>query len=232
MLKMTDATDARRRLGAICLIAAPIIGLVASLLTPQFTGDLAAERAAIAAHPTQWMVSTFLELIGLFLLIPGVVTLTQLLRNRAVILGHIGAGLVVIAVYFHAAVVGFALVEVPMVAHGGAELMAFADTMYDHPAFIMILLPFLGFFLGWTLLAVALWRARVAPLWVAAVTIAGAASELFGPESLSPELMFVLFAVAFGYLGLKLLRMPGTPSERTTEASSGSDELVAQPIVR
>lgn len=230
MLKMTDATDARRRLGGVCLIAAPIISLVSALLTPQFTGELAAERAAIAAHPTQWMISTFLQLIGLFLLIPGVVALTQLLRNRAVILGHIGSGLVVIAIYFHAAVVGFALVEVPMVADGGAELMAFADTMYDHPAFTMIVLPFLGFFLGWTLLAVALWRAQVAPLWVAAVTIAGAASELFGPEALSPELMLVLFTVAFGYLGLKLLRMPGTPSERTTEASSGADELAAQPI--
>lgn len=86
-------------------------------------------------------------------------------------------------------------------------MIEFANAMYESAAFTMILFPFLSFFVGWILLAIALWRARVAPLWVATMLGVAPLSEFFGPEVVSPELMFALFLVALGYVGLKVVRL-------------------------
>lgn len=90
----------------------------------------------------------------------------------------------------------------------------FANQMYEGTAFMMILFPFLSFFVGWILLAIALWRARIARLWVAATLAVAPLSEFFGPEAVSPELMFTLFLIGLGYLSLKILRIPDKVWER------------------
>jgi hypothetical protein len=105
---------------------------------------------------------------------------------------------------------------VPLVESGGARdrMVEFVNGMYESTAFTMLLFPFLSFFVGWILLAIALWRARVAPLWVAATLGVAPLSEFFGPEMVSPELMFALFLIALGYLGLRVLRLSDKEWER------------------
>ena len=130
----------------------------------------------------------------------------HLLRHRSVLLGYVGGELVLLGVFFHGTIIGFALVEVPLVESGGDrdQMIAFANQMYEGTAFTMILFSFLSFFVGWIFLAIALWRAWGAPLWVAATLAAAPLSEFFGSEALSPALMFGLFLVAFGYFGKML----------------------------
>jgi hypothetical protein len=209
MLKIGAANISRRTLAGLCLIAAPLVGLIGALLTPRFTGGFGDELAAISEYPERWLISTFLTLLSFFLLIPAVLGIVHLLRERAVVLGHIGAGLVLLGLYFHAAVIGYSLVEVPLTASGieRARTIAFTEQMYNNAAFTMVLLPFLSFYLGSIILAVALWRARVAPLWIAFVIVLALLTEFFGPEALSPALMFLLLLVGFGWVGLKVLRM-------------------------
>src|SRR4028118_389429 len=130
--------------------------------------------------------------------------------------------------FFHGTIIGFALVEVPLVESVGARdrMVEFANQMYEHTAFTMILLPFLGFFLGWIFLAVALWRARVAPLWIAATLGVAPLSEFFGPEAVSPELMFALFLIGLGYLGLRVLRLSAKDWERGEAPGTGPSRVV------
>jgi hypothetical protein len=231
MLKIRNANNFRRTFAGLALIATPLVGLIGALFEPQFTGGMEGELAFIAAHPERWLVSNFLTLLTFVLLMPAVFGIMHLLRERSVALGHIGGGLALLGGYFHAAVIGYALVEVPLVERGGeiAQMMAFTDQMYEHTAFTMVLLPFLGFYLGLIMLAVALWRARVAPLWVATVIVAGLLSEFFGPEGLSPELMFILLLVGFGWLGLKVLRMSDAQWEQASTATLGAGQVVGQP---
>jgi hypothetical protein len=209
MLKLTDANNFRRTALGLCLIAAPLVGLVSAFITPRFTGSMGGELAAIAEHTGRWLVGEALNLISFFLFMLAVLGIVHLLRHRSVILGHLGGGLVLLGTFFHGAIIGFALVEVPLVASGGSRdhMIEFANQMYESAAFMIILFPFLSFFVGWILLAIALWRARVAPLWVAAVIVAATLSEFVGPEASSPELMFTLFLVGFSWLGLKILRL-------------------------
>jgi hypothetical protein len=210
MLKIWDANNFRRTLAGLCLIAAPLVGLIGAFVGPQFTGSMREEIVAISENPGGWMIGNFLTLISFFLLIPAVLGLVHLLSDRAVTLGHIGGGLVLLGLYFHAAVIGYSLVELPLTASEieRTRIIAFTEeTYYNHTAFTMLLLPFLGFYLGSIILAVALWRARVAPLWVAVVIIAALVLEFIGPEAWSPQLMFALLLIGFGWIGLKVLRM-------------------------
>lgn len=207
MLKIGDANDLRRTALGLCMIAAPLAGLASALITPRFAGGMGEELAVISEHPGRWLVGGFLNLITFFLFMLAALGIMHLLRDRSVVPGNVGGGLVLLGAFFHGAIIGYALVEVPLVESGGARgrMVEFAGGMYESAAFMMILLPFLSFFVGWVLLAIALWRARVAPLWVAATLGVAPLSEFFGPEAVSPELMFALFLVSLGYLGLRAL---------------------------
>jgi hypothetical protein len=210
MLRVWDANNFRRTLAGLCLIAAPLVGLIGAFVGTQYPGSLREELAAISENPGGWMISNLLILISFFLLIPAVLGIVHLLSDHSVTLGHIGGALGLLGLYFHAAVIGYSLVEVPLTASEieRTRIIAFTEqTYYDHTAFTMILLPFIGFYLGSIILAIALWRARVVPLWVAVVIVAALVSEFIGPEAWSPQLMFVLLLIGFGWIGLKVLRM-------------------------
>ena len=216
MLKIIDANTFSRTAAGLCLIAAPLVGLVSALITPRFKAGMGEELAAISEHTGRWVVGEALNLIAFFLFMLAALGILHLLRHRSVLLGHVGGGLVLLGAFFHGVIIGFALVEVPLVESGGDrdQMIAFADRMYEGIAFKMILFPFLSFFLGWIILAVAVWRAGIAPFWVAAVIMAATLSEFVGPEAFSPELMFSLFLVGFGWLGLKILRFSDKDRER------------------
>jgi len=209
MTTITAPTSFERFIGSVCLIAAPLLGLASALSMPQYEG-MESELAGIAARPEQWLASNILLLVAFVLFTPAVVAAVGALSGRARLLGALGGGLVILGSYFHGVVIGYALVELPLVAQGGdpAQTLAFAEAMYQHTAFMTILLPFLSFFLGLILLAIAVWLGRSAPLPVALLIVAAPLSEMFGPEWLSPELMWVLLLAGFGWLGLKRLRRP------------------------
>lgn len=206
---LNDATSFRRTAAGLCLIAAPLAGLASALIMPRFTGGMGEELVAISEHTGRWLAGEALNLISFFLFMLAGLGIVHLLRHRSVILGHAGGGLVMFGSFFHGAIIGFALVEVPLVESGGARsrMIEFANGMYESTAFAMILFPFLSFFVGWVFLAIALWRARAVPLWVAATLGVAPLSEFFGPEAVSPELMLTLFLISLGYVGLKVLRL-------------------------
>ena len=228
MLKLGDANSFRRTALGLCLIAAPLVGLMSALIPPRFTGGMGGELAAISEHTGRWLVGEALNLITFFLFMLAVLGTLHLLRHRSVVLGHMGGGLVLLGAFFHGAIIGFALVEVPLVESGGARdrMVEFANGTYESTAFTMILFPFLSFFVGWILLAIALWRARVAPLWVAATLGVAPLSEFFGPEAVSPELMFALFLIGLGYLGLRVLRLSAKDWERGEAPGAGPSRVV------
>lgn len=192
----------------LSLIAAPFIGLVTALLVPKFGDDLGEELEFVASSSTLWMVGTFGLLLANFLLIPAVLGILHLLRKRGAVLGHIGGGLALLGIYFHAVVLGFAHTEVPLAqsALTKEDKLELVNLMFAHDAFTMVLIPFIGFYIGMLLLAVALWRAKVAPIWVPASIIAGLLAPFAAPTAINNELMFLLLLVGLGWLGLKVLR--------------------------
>jgi hypothetical protein len=194
---------------AFVLIGAPLVGLLSALGGQEF-GSLSEELAFITANNGRWVLSWFLGLPMGALMILAVFVLLLLVRKRAPLLGYLGAAVATVGLYFHGAVIGYALAEAPLVqsALPQDQVLTFVETlMYDHVAFTSLLVPFVGYFVGFVLLAGALWRARVAPIWIAALIALAPLTEFVSPLSVvSPDLMYLLLLAAFGYIALKLLR--------------------------
>jgi hypothetical protein len=213
------------------LIAAPLVGLVGALLLPQYTDGLDEELANISAHTERWLAGNFLVLLSFFLMVPAVLGLLNLLRERSVALGHVGAALALLGIFFHGAIIGYSLVEAPLVESGfeRARVVEFTTRMYESSAFIMILAPFVGFSLGMTILAVALWRAKVVPVWISVLIVMGLLSEFVGTDALSPELLYAFLLVGLGWLGLKVLRTPDEQWSGPSRAASEAGRMVGEP---
>ena len=232
MLNIGNAATVRRTVAGLSLIAAPLFGLIGASVLPAFTGGMEGELAFIAARPERWLTGLYLDLLAWPLMIVAIMGLLHLLRERAVILGHIGAGLMLLGSFFHGAVLGFQFVEAPLVISGinHAQMVTFSEQMYEHTAFTMLLLPFMGFYVGLLFLALALWRVRAIPFWIAGLIVVAIAVEFFGPPAFHTLLFLGLLLIAFGWIGLKMLRMSDTQWERGQVGTVDVGTLVGQPV--
>jgi hypothetical protein len=198
---------------AFVLIGAPLLGLIAGLLGKDFGDGYAEELAYITANNGRWLLNWYLLLPMAALMIAAVFILLILVRQRAPVLGYLGAAAAVLGLYFHGPIVGYAMVEAPLVQSTFAQdqVLTFSETlMYEHVAFTSLLIPFVGFFVGFILLGLSLWRARIVPPWIAALIIVAPLTEFIGAlRTISPELMYALLLLAFSYIALTLLRSPG-----------------------
>ncbi len=212
MLKIWDATNFRRTFMGLCLIAAPLVGLIGALVLPKFGDNIPAELTWVSQHPGHWLLGTYLTLVSFVLLVPATLGLLHLLRERAVVLGHLGGGLFLLGNFFHLVIVGFALTEIPLAVSGmpQSQLLTMMDQMFGHPAFLLLLPPFFGFHLGLLMLAVAVWRAKMTPLWMALLILAAPLMIFIAPDSYNNELLTGCLLISFGWIGLKVLRMSDT----------------------
>jgi len=229
MLKITDADNFRRTLVGLCLIAAPLVGLVGGLILPPTPADTGGTLAVISENSGSWLMANLLFILVFTLFVPALLGLMHLLRGRSVVLGYIGGGLALLGNLFHVAVVGFALVQIPAAESSGTRSTELVDQMFANTAFVVLLLMFLvPFCLGLIILMVTLWRARVVPLWVTVCVVAGVVVDFF-VENLSPDLFFILLLVGFGWIGLKVLRMSDVEWSRASMESTKADTPAGHP---
>jgi hypothetical protein len=199
------------RLLAACVVLAPLFALVGALIGYQGTGDdLGEEVRWIEEHTGRWLASNALWLYGSLLFIPGAIGLLRLVRRPSVA-ATVGASLLVVGSFFHGAVISYSQVEAPLAESGigRAEVVRFvSDEMFDHTAFLLVLAPFVAFYLGLLVLGVALWRSRVVAAWVPATIVVALAAGIAWRHEYKNEVMFLLLAVALGYPAAKLWNSP------------------------
>lgn len=207
----------RRLVVGLSLIVSPLCGLLWSVTQAPFTG-YAGEIAFIRAHTTLWITSTLLGILFSYLFIAAITGVLHLIAQRnessriGLVLGYLGAVLACTGSAFHGSVLGFQLVEAPLVSSGmgDGQLLQIISTLGDHPAFSVIVLPVFGLYIGLLLLAIAIWQTRVAKLWLPLLIVLGMLIELFSPLETKARMMFILFLIAFGWMGIKVLRMSDT----------------------
>jgi hypothetical protein len=96
MLGSTDPHRFRKTVAGACMVLAPAMGLVGFIVSPGYESSSAKQLATIAADRDQWFVSEMLILLGLVALVPAVLGLMHMLREREVTHGHLGGGLALI----------------------------------------------------------------------------------------------------------------------------------------
>ncbi|WP_166878469.1 hypothetical protein [Salinibacterium sp. ZJ450] len=214
------------RPGAIALIAAPIIGLAAVLTLPQMPADGVGRLAAIEAEPDRFLSANMLLIASFTVFVPAMLSLSAQLASRASRWGAWAAFAAAAGWTLHNAIVGTVLTQLSMVsAADRAVAGALADGLFDGAAFTAVLVPMLILTeLGTVVLAIALWRARIAPLWASIVVILGLVAEFVVPAPFEGVGLYALLAIGFGAIGLRLLRMPRSvhSADMTTPARTNA----------
>src|SRR3954464_12907235 len=80
----------------LALILAPLFALASAAVAPALKTDEGAQLDVIAQHPDRWYWFTLLLLIGSILLVPALLGIAAVVRQRSRRLGDLGGGLAVL----------------------------------------------------------------------------------------------------------------------------------------
>jgi hypothetical protein len=221
-MHLSDAHHFRKVVAGACMVVAPLVLLVATVIHPASDMNEATQVATIADNLDAWYVAHLLALIAIAVMVPAVLGLMHMLRDREVAFGHVGGGLAMLGLLAFAGIVGMELVMWQAVAGGStAEAVALLERLNDTAG---IVIPFLfvsfGFALGLACLAVGLYRARAVQSWMAISVAAGAI--LFGFAIAAALNWLAIVAAAFlvvglGAIGRMVLRETDEAWEHTPE---------------
>jgi hypothetical protein len=212
MVRIKDPSNFRRTAVGLCLILAPVIILAGSVIQPESEGDDVEEwLPELAEDVGRNDASTALFVIGFVLLVPATIGLIHLIRDRGIVLGHIGGALAVLGSILYPVVFSTTWYDLSLAENLPVDQAVEAQEGtedYVGPYFVFIPAIF-GWTIGIILLAIALLRARIAPAWVLVLIILGNVAIFLGAgESvIAGALGGLLFLAAFGWLGFKVLRM-------------------------
>jgi hypothetical protein len=204
------------------MVVAPIVLLVATVIHPASDMDEAAQVATIADNLDAWYVAHLLALIAIVVMVPAVLGLMHMLREREVAFGHVGGGLAMLGLFAFTGIVAIELVMWQLAAGGNIrEAVALLERLNETAG---IVIPFVivsfGFSLGVACLAIGLYRARAVQSWMAVSVAAGAI--LFGVAIGSAMNWLAIVAAAFlvvglGAIGRMVLRETDEAWEHTPE---------------
>jgi hypothetical protein len=208
-----DTANFRRTLAGVCLIVQPLLNLISVAINPQQNTDPSEQFAMMGAHPTRFVISSLLDLIWLFLLIPAVLGLLHLLRAQGALLGHIGGGLALAGAVGAAAYRGVNLAQLQLAQSAldpGETLKAFGQASLG--TVVVMLVSAIGLIVGYGLLAVGLWRTRAAPRGASALIVAFLVVDIVGLAAAGGNKGVLLVAhtlllVGLGWIGVRILAM-------------------------
>jgi hypothetical protein len=221
-MHLSDAHHFRKMVAGACMVVAPLVLLVAMVIHPAMDMNEATQVATIADNLDAWYVAHLLALISIAVMVPAVLGLMHMLREREVAFGHVGGGLAMLGLLAFAGIVGMELVMWQMVAGGStSEAVALLERLNDTAG---IVIPFVvvsfGFALGLACLAVGLYRARAVQSWTAISVAAGAIVFGFAIGAALNWLAIVaaaFLAVGLGTIGRMVLRETDEAWEHTPE---------------
>jgi hypothetical protein len=221
-MHLSDAHHFRKMVAGACMVVAPLVLLFATVIHPASSMNEATQVATIADNLDAWYVAHLLALIAIAVMVPALLGLMHMLREREVAFGHVGGGLAMLGLLAFAGIVGMELVMWQMVAGGSTrEAVALLERLNETAG---IVIPFafvsFGFALGLACLAAGLYRARVVQSWMAVSVAVGAV--LFGIAFGAATNWLAIVAAAFlvvglGAIGRMILRETDEAWEHTPE---------------
>jgi hypothetical protein len=177
------------------LLLAPLLGLVGLILLPPIPADPAGQLTVIAGNPGRWLAANVVLITSQLLFVPAMLVLAWLLRMSGSRAGTVGAVLMAVSAVLHVGVLGFVTAQLPM-AESAAT--AAAERMFGTPFTVLIVPTLASVYIGTVLVAVGVWRTRLAPRWVPVVLLLGTISDLVVDNRIGAYGVFVLWALGFG----------------------------------
>ena len=208
---MSRADHVNRLIAGACMVLAPLMLLIAVIVTPDLSTNEANQLASIAGDPDGWYVASALTLASLALAVPAVLGLAHMLRERQPWLSTLGAGSALIGILASVGAVAIGLVAWQMTQGGAPGQMVLLLERVNETAGIWI--PFtlcgLGVAIGFLLLAGGLALIDAVNPVMALLIAAGAICAAIG-FPLASEALLLIGAVALfiglGTTGVMVLR--------------------------
>jgi hypothetical protein len=201
-MHLSDAHHSRKMVAGACMVVAPILLLVATVIHPASDMDEAIQVATIAENLDAWYAAHLIALVAIVMMVPALLGLMHMLRERQVTLGHVGGGLAMLGLLAFVGIVAMELVMWQLVGDG--DTAAAVTLLQGLNESAGILIPFalvsFGFAIGMALLAVGLYRARAVQSWMAVCV--GVGSIVFGLGIATAMNWLTIVAAAFLVVGL------------------------------
>jgi hypothetical protein len=211
VLKLNDASNFRRTAAGLSLTLGPLLIALGQLLQPGQDVDGAPYLDAVARDAEAMQLSIILSYLGFVLLAFGIIGAVHVIRGRGVVLAHLAGGLAVVGLISITALIWTGLYDISIAENAPRPI---GLRVYEAPedyfaAIVLLALALLGTAIGLILVAVALWRGGLAPIWVWPVVIVAFLFIFIEPlgSKASSLIGDLLLLAAFGFVGLKLLRM-------------------------
>lgn len=224
MARLSDPRGFRKTVAGVCMIASPALLLAAELIHPKEDSDEAKWLAEVSANADRQYWAHVLGLFSLALAIPAILGAMHMLSARRPALGHVGAGLALLGVISHAAIVGTEFVVWQAAKASGTDTAAMTSLIgriIDSPGMILLYLLALALPLGTLVLGIGLSIGRAAAAWEAALVAiplaVGIVSEIaYGPRII-PIMTSILFLIGLGSIGRRVLTESDEEWEHTPE---------------
>src|SRR5919112_2657634 len=162
-MHLSDAHHFRKVVAGACMVVAPLVLLVAMVIHPASDMNEATQVATIQGDLDAWYVAHLLALISIAIMVPALLGLMHMLREREVAFGHVGGGLAMLGLLAFTGIVAMELVMWQLAGAGEtAQAVALLERLNETMG---IVIPFVvvsfGLSLGLAVLAIGLYRARV-----------------------------------------------------------------------
>lgn len=217
MLRFSDSRNFSRTLAAIGLLAGPLLLAIGGLLDPAWDDDAATYLQNVADGKGAYIAAGALGTVGTLLFIPGMLGVARLMRRRSVGLGQIAATLLVVGLIGIIPVLAFNGLDVVLAEadNRGAAVAIFND-IEDSAAVNVywMFFFFIGIMLGSILLAVALFRRRIVPIWSPILLIVSIVVGWFGESAVVSALSFLVLGAAVFPLAQKMWSLSDDDWER------------------
>jgi hypothetical protein len=205
------------------MVLAPLLFLVAFVVSPKLETSAGKQLSAAADHVDRFYIANLLALIGLMLVVPAVLGVMHMLRERRPQYSGLGGALTLIGVFASMVGQGVAFVIWQMAHHGGASA-ANTSVVHGvlHDAGTVIPIVAFGYLgaVGVCVLAAGLYFARVVDWWMALFFAAGIVCINVAFPAAALWLAIVgsaLMLVGLGSMGLMVLRESDADWEHTPD---------------
>jgi hypothetical protein len=219
----SDSQHLRKTVAGACMVLAPLLFLIAFVVSPEFETEAGKQLSVAADNVDRFYAANLVALIGLMLVVPAILGVMHMIRERRPAYSGLGGGLALIGVFASMVGQGVALVVWEMARHGAdsAGNTAVIDGVI-HDAGTVLPIYILGYIgvVGVVVLAAGLWMSRVVDWWMALFFAAGVVciNVAFPAGLLALAIVgSALTLVGLGSMGLMVLRESDADWEHTPE---------------
>lgn len=200
---MRESGDFSRRAAAFGLVAGPVLLAISSFMDPAWGEEAAEYLDEVGENEGLYIAAGAISTIATLIFIAGTLGLARILRTGGRSLGHVAAILLTGGLIGLTPILAFNGFDTVLAdAENREAAIAIWDELEETPALLAYWVPFFvgGIVLGSLLLAIALIKRRIVPIWSPLLLIASTLLGFVSESAVVAGVSFVVLAVAFAPL--------------------------------